>query len=151
MKIKARTRLKSGFTFLEVLIVFTIIVILSVFGVSAYRVQFLKGRDTKRKTDLARIFQAVEEYEKDNNCYPTSLPACGNSFDIYLASMPCDPDPAESYRYVPDTGVPACPRWYSIYAKLENKGDPIIEELGCSLGCGPGNAYNYYVSSPNAP
>lgn len=141
----------SGFTLTELLIVVSIIVFLGVLGLISFRSQIFKGNDARRKADIHRITVAVEEYEKDNNCYPSEdLVVCdpGTGLKPYLEKIPCDPVTNLSYYYeVPD----GCARWYRIYSKLDNTSDPIISELGCEYGCGTGFLYNYYVSPANAP
>jgi len=107
--------------------------------------QILKGNDAKRKADLDRIKIAAEEYEKDHNCYPTTV-SCSNpsSLQPYLNQIPCDPVTHESYYYEPGPGT--CPLWFRDYAKLQNtKDSAITSNIGLS------GADNYYVYSPNAP
>lgn len=149
--LKKKTKL-AGMTLPELLVVVTIITILIVFILWYFRGQIFKGNDAKRKGDLHKIQVAVEEYEKDNNCYPLpSLMVCdpGIGLKPYVPKIPCDPTTSASYFYEHEDST--CPGWYRIYTSLENEADPDIEELGCTYGCGPGLAYNYYVFSPNAP
>ncbi len=126
----------------------SVIAILTLLVINTYLGQTFKGYDAKRKGDLDRIKVATEEYEKDNNCYPpAALVKCENGgagLKPYLNTIPCDPKTHESYAYEPDPE--GCPIWFRAYAKLENLGDK-----SAIPGIGPGGAYNYYVSSPNAP
>lgn len=144
-------RLKNpGFTLIELLIIVALIGLLAVLVIWALQGSFLKGRDAKRKADLDRIKTAVEEYEKDHNCYPevSQMQKCGTDSEIaihpYLNNVPCDPSTSGAYYYEPDPNSPPnCPGWYRVYAALQNPNDPSIN---ASIG-----SLNYYVSSPNAP
>jgi len=138
----------SGFTLVELIIVMSIIAILAALVITYFRDQIFKGNDAKRKADISRIKIAVEEYEKDHNCYPPpQLVICtngGTGLKPYLDKIPCDPITNASYIYDYQNSV--CPSWYRIYAKLDNAADPNI-----TPGIGPNNAFNYSDSSPNAP
>lgn len=140
-----------GMTIVELLVVISIIVILALIAMWYFRSQIFKGNDAKRKGDLHEIQVALEEYEKDNNCYPQSqylLCTPGTALSPYLNKVPCDPN-GGSYLFEPEGK--ACPSWYRIYVNLDYKQDPEIPKIGCQYGCGPNLAFNYYVSSPNAP
>ena len=145
----------SGVFMLELLIVIAILIIVATVFFSAYQSNFNKSLDGKRKTDLYTIAQALEEYEKDNESYPSALPQCnssslGSDLEGYIAEVPCDPRTGQNFIY--EVGPTQTNRtWYRIYSRLQVNGDPDVAELGCQAGCGPGNAYNYYVSSPNSP
>ncbi len=139
---------QKGLTLVELLIVVSIVVFLVLLAAWFYRSQVLKGKDTRRKADLKRIQVAVEEYEKDNNCYPTpDLVTCepGTGLEPYLDDIPCDPDSEASYLYEHDS-TGNCPSWYRLLANLEDPNDPEAQSA-----CGPGGTFNYYISSPNAP
>ncbi len=141
-----------GVTLPEMLVVISIIVILALVIIWFLRNQIFKGNDAKRKGDIHKIQVGVEEYEKDNDCYPPiGLLICdpGEGLKPYISKIPCDPVTDDSYVYEVDN--PSCASWYRIYANLDNESDPIIEELGCNYGCGPGTSYEYYATSPNAP
>jgi len=145
----------SGVFMLELLIVMAILVIIATAFFFAYQSNFNKSLDGKRKTDLYTIAQALEEYEKDNESYPSALPQCnsstaGSDLEGYMAEVPCDPRTGQNFIY--EVGPTQTTRtWYRIYSRLQVSGDPDVAELGCQAGCGPGSAYNYYVSSPNSP
>lgn len=146
-------RLK-GFTLVEILVVVMIISLLITVGVLAYVKQIQKSYDSKRKSDIYKIKIALEEYEKDFDCYPDGLPACdttGHALEDYIETIPCDPEEGTNYGYVADTVNLACPRWFGAYALLKDTNDSVISRLGCDSGCGPGSAYNFYLSSPNMP
>lgn len=130
------------------MIVLGIIGILVVLVILAFKTQLFKGNDAKRKGDIDRIKIAVEEYEKDHNCYPQYI-VCGIHSDQpvypYLNNVPCDPITHASYVYTND-GSAVCPKWFKVYTVLEN-----VKDLSTILGIGPGNAYNYVQGSGNAP
>jgi len=143
---------KRGFTLTEVLIVVLVLASLIALILFALRNQIFKGNDAKRKGDIHRIRIAMEEYEKDNNCYPTpDMIICkpGIGLQPYLNKIPCDPTTKASYYIEVEDST--CPSWYRIYLNLENKVDSDIDETGCTYGCGPNLSYNFFVSSPNAP
>jgi prepilin-type N-terminal cleavage/methylation domain-containing protein len=145
-------KLFSAFTLIEVIIVVAIIAILIIAAIWAYRTQILKGFDSRRKTDMYQIKVALEEYEKDHNCYPTAVLYREQGEEIlkpYIPFLPKDPRTKEDYVYTPqsDTG---CPKWYWLFTSLENTADADSAKLGCQSGCGSGG-YTYYVSSYNAP
>jgi len=146
-------KVKKGFTLSEVLIVVSIIVFLLIMILVLFRKQIFKGQDARRKGDMQRIRVAVEEYEKDHDCYPPKVIVenCnpGTGLQPYLDKIPCDP--VTKGPYVAEMDEAICPSWYRIYTKLGNDLDIDIDKVGCEYGCGPDLAYNYYLSSPNAP
>lgn len=145
-----KSKPNSGFSLIELLVVVAILAILIALIAASFIRQIAKGNDSRRKSDLNRIKIAVEEYEKDNNCYPNAfyMDKCGPDADVatrpYLSNMPCDPATKETYVYESDSAT--CPRWYRIYTILQNAADPQI-----TLNIGPEGAYNFYISSENAP
>lgn len=138
---------KKGFTLIEVLIVTSIISLLVITGFFLARNQYVKGRDARRKSDIHKIQEAVEEYEKDHDCYPQpDLVVCkpGTALMPYISKVPCDPATGLSYYYENDNVT--CAKWYRIFIFLDNQNDPsIISSIG------PGGKYNFYLASPNAP
>lgn len=146
----------KGFTLIEVIIIVTIIAFLFAFIVYSLRNQIFKGYDAKRKGDMHKIQVAFEEYEKDHDCYPDlirnpEIINCNPGLGLrpYLNKVPCEPSTKSDYIVEVDDSV--CPSWYRIYAKLENDSDVDIGELDCNWGCGPEYAFNFYISSYNAP
>lgn len=142
----------KGFTFVEVLIAVTIVVVLGTLVLGSFVDQPKKGRDTKRKSDLGQLRTALESHNDDFGCYPQAdmLSSCGQPFPTYLDKVPCDPKNKTPYVYAPDTSSSSCPSSYWVYTKLEYLKDPDMEKTGCSDGCGPGGAYNFRLGSPNA-
>lgn len=136
-----------AFTLVELLISLSIVIILAVLAIMYFRGQAHKGNDARRKSDIQRIKVAVEEYEKDHNCYPTFV-TCGVNQNQpiypYLNNVPCDPVTNASYFYAHSDDE--CPRWYQIFSKLQFSQDPDVIS-----GIGPGSSFNYVSGSANSP
>lgn len=137
----------AGFTLVELLITLSVVAILAVIAIMYLRGQAFKGNDARRKADMERIKVAVEEYEKDHNCYPPYV-ICGVHTDQpiypYLNNVPCDPDTNASYFYEYEGST--CPGWYRFYSKLFFLKDP-----DAVPNIGPNSAFNYVTGSANAP
>lgn len=160
---------KNGFTLVEILTVFSIIGILAVSLIAIINPAGLvrKAHDATRKADLSRIKTAMEDYYNDNGCFPNQTvidnyhltTECGkNSFGSWLPKWPCDPK-GNNYILEVETDdqgiVKDCPKWFKIYANLENKNDSNIpanwysmNDLVLSGNYGV-NQVNYGVSSTN--
>lgn len=133
-----------GMTIPELLVSLAIIAILILIGLWFYRKQIFRGNDARRKGDIHNLQEALEEYEKDNECYP--LPQVidcspGDGLNPYLPKVPCDPVTKSSYYYDYDTTT-TCPKWYRLYANLDT------ESYG---SFGPDGAFNFSLGSSNAP
>lgn len=145
-------KIKKGFTLIELLVVVAIVAIFILIAIFAYRTQLMKGRDARRKADLKKIQNVLEDYLNDSGAYPDSFTcgkAEGTSLEGYASEVPCDPLNNRYYNYFYSSTPQK--KWYKIFAKLENTDDPIIEKVGCAppSGCGRNGNYNYWVSSPN--
>ncbi len=142
---------KRGFTLAELLIVIAIIALLFIIAMWNWRNQIGRGYDARRKSDLARIKIAFEDYYNDKNCYPPggTLDNCGGQqLQPYMAQIPCDPTRRTPYVYIP-LAPDGC-SGYRVLAALQDTSDPDIAKIGCSVGggCGYANAsYNYGISS----
>lgn len=145
------TPIKSGFTLAELLITIAIIALLFIIAIWNWRNQIGRGYDARRKSDLARIKIAFEDYYNDKNCYPpdTVLENCGGpQLQPYMAQIPCDPTKRTPYVYIP-LSPDGC-SGYRVFTALQDTSDPDIERIGCSLGAGCGYSdanYNYGISS----
>lgn len=136
----------SGMTLVETMIVISIIAFMAAAFALFLRLQLFKAHDGRRKAEIQRLSVAVEEYEKDNNCYPLSnLMACdpGTGLNPYINKIACDPVSNDFYLYEQENS--ACPKWYRIYAVLENQFD---DDYQPSIG--PNGAFTYVYESPNA-
>src|SRR5258708_32581778 len=120
---------RSGFTLIELLIALAIIAILFVVLLLGEGLQLSRGEDARRKSDLAKLKVAFEDYYNDHNCYPPPalLQRCGST-DLapYVARIPCDPRSRQPY---PDYIDSSC-QWYAIYTTLGDKNDAVISTLG---------------------
>ena len=141
---------KNGFTLAELLIVIAIIAILIVLGLMNVGGQRIKANDVKRKTDVYKLKNAIEEYHNDHDTFPPEgTISCGGAGLVpYLAEIPCDPkNPTAriSYGYVPSTATGG----YRVCTILEDVSDPAITDAGCggTDGCGVGGGYNYCLAS----
>ena len=71
---------ERGFTLIELLIIIIILGFLTALISGNYITSLQKGRDAKRKNDLAQIQRALETYYEDNKAYPTGAPPFGSRF-----------------------------------------------------------------------
>ncbi len=78
-----------GFTFLEVLIVLTLLGLLVAIALPAYQDSVTRAREAALRQTLYRVREAIDEYHTDQRGYPGTLD------DLvvkgYLRSMPIDP------------------------------------------------------------
>lgn len=108
---------KSGFTLIELLVVIAIISILIAVGSISYTRAIQLSRDSRRKTDLEQIRQALETYRSENSTYPAT-----GSLNIlepdYITNIPSDPkEGTGSYTY---SYTRSSTTTYLICAELEN-------------------------------
>lgn len=137
-----------GFTLIELLVVISIIAILVAVSIGVFSGLQKSGRDAKRKSDLATIQSALEQYHADQNYYPNSTDILATGSKKYLRTVPVESTSTNpSYCYLPSptncTTTSTCTN-YQLFAKLENN-DSVN-------GVCPANAvapsYNYTVSPP---
>jgi len=132
---------KGGFTFIELLVVTTLVLVLSTVGVVSYQTAQRKGRDSKRKSDLEQIRAALEMYRSDTGSYPTggySAMISALTSGGYLNSSGLGDPQGYGYYYTTPDGYS-----YRLCAYLETGGS------GCSgnPSCG-GQTCNYQVTNP---
>lgn len=166
----------KGFTLLEILIVVTIIVVVSMGLVLLLnpKAQFDKAADNQKANDLDVLRKAFEDYYNDKGCYPKPSDVCftgsyngnpvqnlcyicGNepgspSFSPYVKKLPCDPNyPKKRYLYYME-GAAGCPQAFKIYTDFNSQNSPLSDDTGCGNGgCGqpPKYGYDYGVTSPD--
>ncbi len=83
---------KKGFTFIEVLVVTSIIAVLATIGVVSYSSANIKARDGKRKADVEQIRAGLEMYRVDIGLYPAALASLSTT---YINTLPTPPKAAD--------------------------------------------------------
>ena len=120
----ANCKVKRGFTLIELLVVITIIGILLGAATVSYTISQKKGRDGKRKSDIAAIQQGLELYYQVNRRYPqtewanstAATPWIPGLTSTYIKSLPKDPiNPVSSCGGNTRDGGPTC-FMYSYYS-----------------------------------
>jgi general secretion pathway protein G len=109
---------KKGFTLIELLVVIAIIGILITVGSVSYQRAVRLSRDSKRKTDLEQIRQAMETYRSENGAYPASGTWQSDLENGYITSVP--EDDVNAYTYTPNGSLTT----YSLCATLESTAIP---------------------------
>ncbi len=156
---------ERGLTLIELIITIALVGVLVsvVIGIVNPVEQLKKGRDGRRKSDLAQIQRGLEIYYQDAGRYPASTggnqitgTAWGTAWSPYMSVVPRDPTAAQTYIYY--SPVASNGQTYYIYASLErgsrdvntcNAGAACVSATAASLGNSCGGTCNYGVSSPN--
>jgi len=156
---------KKGFTLMELMIVIVLLGFLIMAVLGTYISSQIKGRDSKRKADMANAQKALELYHNDKGeypdgdgdiegCEPDDITACtwGDPWrdqygTYYMVTTPLDPRGGSATYYY--DGV-ASGINYKLYGRLENEEDVDIDSNVEALGidCGHGDC-NYGISSLN--
>lgn len=93
----------KGFTFVELLVVVTIIAVLSSVAIVSFQSTNRNSRDAKRKADLEQVRAALELYRAENGVYPDDVSFGSTITDgtnTYLNPVPLDPkDGQTGYGY----------------------------------------------------
>lgn len=145
----------EGYTFIEILVVVSVIAVLVAIALVSYGSINKRSRDARRKSDIEQIRSALEMYRADNETYPnigsgfqpiTSY----QSLSDYLSTFPEDPKDNETYYYRIYTGiirVSPDPIYldYCVEARLE-----MIAEGEEDNNCGTplDESYNYGRKNP---
>jgi general secretion pathway protein G len=78
-----------GFTFLEVLIVLSLLGLLVAVALPAYQDSVLRAREAALRQTLYRVREAIDEFYTDQRAYPGTLQDLVDKG--YLRNMPVDP------------------------------------------------------------
>lgn len=116
----------KGFTFIELLVTVTIIMVLTAVGIVSYRVTNQKARDARRRSDLESVRSALEICRTETGAYPASIDfatnapiTCGGA--TYLAKSPNDPKAGQGtfgYSYTRTSNTT-----YTLCAEIETPGE----------------------------
>lgn len=129
---------RKGFTLIELLVVISIIGILVAVGATSYQRAVKLSRDSKRKTDLEQIRQALETYRSQVGVYPSTSTWKTDLLNGYITTIPTDPkDPTFVYFYANPTTTT-----YALCATLEIPPIPAMSVTDCDAG------NNYKVANP---
>lgn len=136
----------KGFTLIEILVVLGLITVLVSVGLASYTNTNRQTRDSRRKTNLEMLNQALELYRSENLQYPPV--AAGNAanlqpyLNIYLGSTAYPSDPQSQYNYYYERDS-TNPRKMMLCAYL---GNPPQETYSLGKPCGASSC-NYCLYS----
>jgi prepilin-type N-terminal cleavage/methylation domain-containing protein len=95
-------RLQAGFTFVELLVVITIIGVIIASAIVAYTSITIRSRDVRRRSDLEAIRQSLEMCRSLTGAYPASIEtnvSCSPTGPILMSVIPSDPKPSVTCVY----------------------------------------------------
>lgn len=93
---------KNGFTFVELLVVVTIIAVITGIAAVSYNQTNKRSRDTRRKADIEQIRSALEICRAESGAYPASIGSgvvCATVTYMAANQMPKDPKSGNAYSY----------------------------------------------------
>lgn len=108
-------RSRRGFTLIELLVVIAIIGILIAVGSLSYAKAVQLSRDSRRKTDLEQIRQALETYRSENASYPANMSSLEPDYITIVPNDPKEGTPGYTYAYTQLSSTT-----YKLCAELEN-------------------------------
>lgn len=91
---------KNGFTFIEMLVVVSILVVLISISVFIFRNISAESRDTKRVNDIKQIQLALDMYRKESGSYPQTITLGSELINtstgtVFLKKIPANPTPKD--------------------------------------------------------
>lgn len=164
MKHTTKHTVSRGFTLIELLIVITIIGTLAGLLFTNFSGARERVRDSKRKSDLTQMKNALRLYYNDYQKYPlednTKIAGCGldgisscpwgGTFSagaastIYMNQLPTDPLVTQSYTYTSINDDS-----YQLTSLLENAGDDSAAKSQVQCGVAPGaTVIKVYIVCP---
>jgi len=96
---------KTGFTLIEILIVFTLIGILVGLGLPQYRYATKRAREAVLKENLFQMRKLIDQYYADKEKYPASLQTLID--EKYFRAIPFDPMTKSSETWVAIPEIPS--------------------------------------------
>lgn len=108
-----------GFTLIELLAVVTIMAILFAIGLVTYTNAARNARNSRRRTDITNIRQALVLYRSDSGFYPDDTDALLPEYWSDDA-IPTDPSTGADYSYVGSGCVATSCTGFALEAILEN-------------------------------
>lgn len=121
---------RSGFTYIELIIVIAVIGILSGLFVTQYPAAQRRARDAERRSDMKQYQTAMEIYaNKNNGNYPVVSGTISSSIlcdDLEIS--PCLNDSQNSYNVISSSTE------YALWATLEQPQSPVTYFVACSNG-----------------
>jgi len=141
---------QKGFTLIELLVVVAVIGMLATAGLVGLRGAQIRGRDTRRVSDLRTVQTALEVYFNRYGTYPTrtginqwaNLTTDITSGGIGISRIPTDPifTGNDQYQYSANSGT-APATSYVMRATLEDSGNRSLSEdvdgTVNGIDCGP--------------
>ncbi len=141
-----------GYTLVEILVVLSIIAVMMAAAIVSYGSVTRKSRDSKRKSDIEQVRQALEMYRADNLTYPACTGmsevdclAGVTGFSTYLQTVPTDPKASVTgftYYYERPSTTSYCLSMFSESETLEKTAGI------CTKPAGPSGAVLYQVTNP---
>lgn len=118
LRIMRTVSMRSGFTLFELLVSISIIGILIALGTVSFTTAQQSGRDSRRRSDVTGIRNALEQYYAQNTAYP-SVCSDAEVVDVLPNGFPNDPKTGD-----PDYGyeVTCSGDAYCVCALLEREG-----------------------------
>ena len=131
-------KIKKGFSFIELIVVITIIAVLSMAAIISYGPMQKKSRDSRRVADLQKISMALEMARQIGTTYPPTTEVISILESNYLQKYPTDPKGVNIYSYNRNGTN-----------NYKYTLDAVMEDVG-STNCTPAvcGAYNYRVTNP---
>lgn len=139
---------KSGFSLIELLVVSTIIIVLSMIGMVSFSSSGKTARDNRRKTDMEVLRQSMVLYRAENGGYPANVADYDGALGVlvdggYISDpTPADPSNKPDFSYTGSSDVTS----FCFCAKLE-KDQGANMGSNCSLIISANDPY-YCVKNP---